>query len=143
MNSTFSTSLPVAGSTKGWNILLWVLQVGLAGMFAMSGVMKVTTPAEQLVTMMPWAADLVWLIRFIGISELLGAVGLILPSLLRVRPSLTVVSAWALALVMLLAIGFHIARAEFAAIGVNILLGGVAAVVALGRSFRSPIEARS
>ena len=95
MSSTFTTNIPVATTTKGWNIGLWILQVALAGMFAMSGVMKVTMPIEQIVTMMPWAADAVWLVRFIGISEVLGAVGLILPSLLRVRPSLTVVAAWA------------------------------------------------
>ena len=53
---------------------------------------------------------MVWLIRFIGISEILGAVGLILPSLLRIRPSLTVAAAWALALVMLLALPLLSAR---------------------------------
>lgn len=146
MSSTIATNPTtnhgMATSSRGWNAGLWLLQVALAGMFLMAGVMKTTTPIAELALMMPWVAEAPALIRFIGASEILGAIGLILPTLLRIRPELTQLAAWSLALVMLLAIGFHVARGEFAAIGTNVLLAAAAALVAWGRSTRAPIAAR-
>src|SRR5258708_6611348 len=78
-------------SPKALNVILWIAQVLLAGMFLMAGFTKVATPIDKLVVMMPFAAALpVALIKFIGVSEILGALGLLLPSLLRIQPQLTV-----------------------------------------------------
>jgi len=129
--------------TNGWNVVLWIAQVLLAGMFLMIGVMKVSTPLEELSKMMPLAKDAPALLRFIGLSELAGGLGLLLPAALRIKPWLTRWAAIALGGVMVLAMAYHIARGEFSAIGINILLGVVAAFIAWGRSAKAPILERA
>lgn len=122
------------------NISLWIAQIVLGLMFLMAGFMKSTTPIDQLAVDVPWAKDIPeWLVRFIGISEFLGAVGLLLPSILRIKPKLTPVSAVGLVTVMVLAIIFHISRSEFPAIGFNLGLGAIAAFIAWGRFTQVPI----
>lgn len=128
--------------SKGWNISLWVAQILLAGMFLMVGIMKTFTPIDELSKMVPVAAELPALVRFIGVSELLGAIGLILPAALKFRPQLTTLAAGALAFVMVLAIIYHISKGEYAAIGTNIVLGILAAFVVFGRLNKAPINAR-
>ncbi|MEX1238884.1 MAG: DoxX family protein [Cyclobacteriaceae bacterium] len=135
------TTKHVKGS-KAWHISLWITQILLAGMFLMVGFMKTLTPLAELSQIIPLAAEMPVLIRFIGVSELAGGLGLLLPAALRIRPQLTVLAAAALALVMLLAIIFHIARGETSAIGTNIVLGVVAAFIAWGRVHKAPIELR-
>lgn len=86
--------------SKALHITLWIAQVILAAMFLMSGFMKLSQPIDQLSKMLPWAAQVPEaLVRFIGVAEILGAVGLILPSLLRIQPKLTPIAAVGLALV--------------------------------------------
>ncbi len=100
--------------SKGLYIALWIAQVLLAGMFIMSGFMKVSQPIDQLSGMLPWANQVPsGLVRFIGISEVLGGLGLILPSLLRIKPVLTVWAALGLVAVMIFAAIFHATRGEF------------------------------
>jgi len=126
--------------SKGWNITLWILQVVLAAMFFMAGAMKLSQPIDQLSQSLPWAAQVPeMLVRFIGAAELLGAVGLILPSLLRIKPGLTPIAALGLALVQLFAVGFHVSRGETGVIGMNILILLIALVVAWGRFKKAPI----
>jgi putative oxidoreductase len=123
------------------NISLWIAQGLLATMFLMAGIMKATQPIEQLAASLPWVTTApVWLVRFIGISELLGAIGLILPSLLRIQPKLTVYAAVGIIIIMLLAIVFHGSKGEFAAIGMNLILAFAAAFVAWGRTKKEPIQ---
>ncbi len=128
-------------SSKALHITLWIAQVLLAGMFIMSGFMKVSQPIDQLSGMLPWASQVPQaLVRFIGISEVLGGIGLILPSLLRIKPVLTVWAAVGLATVMLFAAIFHATRGEFSAIGTNVILSLVALFIAWGRSKKAPIQ---
>ena len=82
------------------------------------------------------------LVRFIGTSELLGAIGLLLPSLTRVKPIFTAWAGAGLATVMVLATGFHVMRDEMQFIGVTLTLAVVAAFVAWGRFVGRPIEPR-
>ena len=135
MNTTATLPTPA----KGWNIALWIVQILLAGMFIMAGFMKTTTPIAELSAQMAWTGEMPGLVRFIGISEILGGLGLILPSLLRIRPSLTVLAALGLVTIMVLAAIFHISRGETSAIGMNFLLAGLAGFVAWGRSRKAPI----
>jgi putative oxidoreductase len=126
--------------SKALHITLWVAQVILAAMFLMSGFMKVAQPIAELSKMLPWTAEVPEpLVRFIGVAELLGAVGLILPSLLRIQPKLTPIAALALAVVMLFAAIFHVSRGETPAIGMNVVLIAVAAFIAWGRFNKAPI----
>jgi putative oxidoreductase len=130
-------------NSKGWNIALWILQVILAAMFLMAGFTKVSTPLADLTTMMPWTADVpLAMVRFIGASEILGALGLLLPSLLRIKPVLTPVAAAGLVVVMVLAALFHATRGEFSAIGFNFVLASLAAVAAWGRFKKAPVTER-
>src|SRR5438128_8958096 len=66
--------------------LLWSLQVLLALVFLFAGSIKLATPADVLATFFPLPEAFV---RFIGLAECLGAIGLILPALFKIRPSLT------------------------------------------------------
>jgi hypothetical protein len=84
----------------------------------------------------------VGLVRFIGASELAGALGLILPAATRIKPSLTPLAASGLIVVMVLAAAFHASRGELQALPINFVLGGLAAFVAWGRFRRAPVEAR-
>lgn len=131
-----------SSNSKGLHIALWVVQVLLAGMFFMAGSTKLFQPIEALTQNMPWVADVPsGMVRFIGLSQVLGSLGLLLPSLLRIQPKLTVVAAYCLALVMLLAAGFHISRGEFNGIGPSVVLMAVSLFLAWGRSKRAPIAA--
>ncbi|MBD0257707.1 MAG: DoxX family protein [Cytophagales bacterium] len=138
--TTHSISTPQSTS-KALHVTLWIAQVLLAAMFLMAGFMKSTQPIAQLSATLPWASQApVGLVRFIGISEVLGAVGLVLPALLRIKPGLTVWAAVGIAVVMVLALVFHVVRGEFSAIGINLFMGLLAAFVAWGRSRQAPIQ---
>jgi uncharacterized membrane protein YphA (DoxX/SURF4 family) len=130
--------------SKGLHIALWIAQVLLAGMFIMSGFMKVSQPIDQLSQMLPWASQVPQaLVRFIGISELLGGIGLILPAMLGIKPHLTAWAALGLLAVMLFATIFHATRGEFSAIGMNLILALIALFIARGRFKKAPITARA
>ncbi len=116
------------------NVFLWILQVVLAAMFTMAGVLKTTQSREKLLPSMPWVEDLATpTVRFIGTVELLAAVGVILPAALDVAPVLTPLAATGLALLMVLAAATHLRRREPSAIGINAVAFLIAVVVAWGR----------
>ncbi len=124
------------------NLILWLVQVLLAAAFGMAGFMKSTQPVDVLVQNgVQWASQVpIAMVRFIGISELLGAIGLILPAATRIKPSLTPLAALGLLTIMILAMAFHLSRSEVQATPVNIVLGGLAAFVAWGRTKKAPIK---
>ncbi|MCC7111792.1 MAG: DoxX family protein [Deltaproteobacteria bacterium] len=129
--------------SKGLNIGLWVVQALLALAFIGSGMMKLTTPVDELIKMgMTWAADMPWLPKFIGLSEVLGGLGLILPAATRILPILTPVAAALLTLVMVLGVGVHVATGDIAHSPPAFILGALSAFVAYGRSKLAPIAAR-
>ena len=129
--------------SKTWHVALWFAQVVLAGMFLMVGFMKTFVPLPELSKTLPMAAELPILIRFIGISELAGGVGLLLPAALRVLPRLTIIAAYALGLVMVLALVFHVFRGEYSATGTNIVLAFIALFIGWGRTYKAPISPRT
>ncbi|MFK7949489.1 MAG: DoxX family protein [Saprospiraceae bacterium] len=127
-------------NNKAINIALWVVQVLLGLMFLMAGATKTFQPMEVLAESLPWVTETSSaLVRFIGISELLGGIGLLLPSILRIKPFLTVWAAIGLATIMLFAAIFHGSRGEFSAIGINAVFMALAGFVAWGRSKKAPI----
>lgn len=124
----------MALSEKALHILLWIAQILLAFAFAMAGYMKLSTPLDELSAQMPWVFDMPELVvRFIGLSEFLGAMGLLIPALVKMKTILTPWAAAGLAAVMVLAALFHLTRGEYSAIGVNAGFGLLAAFVAWGR----------
>jgi len=81
-------------------IALWIIQVLLALLFLFSGAMKFVTPVEEMNHQAPVVLPGLFL-HFIGVCEILGGVGLILPALLRIKPGLTPLAATGLAIITL------------------------------------------
>ena len=116
------------------NIAIWIIQILLGGMFTMAGATKATQPISKLSEKMPWVKDFpLPVVKFIGISQLLGGIGLILPWASGIMPILTPIAGAALALVMVFAAIYHISKGEYKSIVINIILGGLAATVAYFR----------
>jgi uncharacterized membrane protein YphA (DoxX/SURF4 family) len=116
------------------NIFLWVLQIVLALMFAAAGVMKATQPKDKLAGQLAWVEDYsANTVRLIGVSELLGALGLILPAATHIAPILTPIAATALAVVMALAINTHRRRHEASGMVIAAVLLVLTVIVAWGR----------
>jgi hypothetical protein len=135
--TTAALPLPASG-TRTLNVSLWIAQVLLFAMFAMAGGLKLFMPVATLAQ----TGEPIALIRFIGIAEVLGAIGLLLPAITRIKPWLTPLAALGLGVIMVLATGFHVMRGEFSALGAPIALGAAAAFIAWGRFRQAPIEAR-
>lgn len=116
------------------NIVLWVVQVLLAGMFGMAGIMK-TFQTAKAKEQMPWAKNRSnTFVRFVGIAELLGALGLFLPLLTGILPWLTPLAAAGLAVIQLLAIFTeHLPKKEYNVIPINIILLALSIFVVAGR----------
>ena len=117
------------------NMILWILQVLLAIVFLYSGFCKSAYPRQKLVEMgQTGVADLpLPMIRFIGIAEILGAAGLILPMLLNIYPALTPVAGFFLALIMPFAAWIHYKRKEYKNVMLNGLIFLLCLLVAVGR----------
>ncbi len=111
-----------------------MLQGILAAMFLMAGAMKATQPKEKLLEKLPWVEDYsAGTVRFIGVMELLGAMGLILPAAFDIVPILTPLAGTGLAIVMLLAMNAHRRRKEPGAIVFTGVLFVATAFVAWAR----------
>ena len=124
-------------------IALWIAQLLLALLFGYAGYLKISQPMTELSRMLVWPAALPpALVRFIGLCEMAGCLGLVLPSVSRVLPILSPIAAIGLATIMGLAIPFHIARGEAQVIPLHLVLGGLAVFVAWGRLARAPIAPR-
>ncbi|HLP19186.1 MAG TPA: DoxX family protein [Chitinophagales bacterium] len=121
------------------NTALWIVQGLLAALFLMAGTMKTFKPIDELAVKMPWVKDVsVSLVRFVGVSQLLIALGLVLPWLTGIVPVLTGVAALGLALNMLFAALFHVKRSEWQALPMNLGIMALALFVAYGRLFYAP-----
>lgn len=127
------------------NIALWVVQVLLAAMFLMAGGSKVAMNYADMVKMATEAHGLVIpepLLRFIGISEVCGALGMLLPAGTRVMPILTAWAAVGLGTIMVLASALHVSRAEWSNAATTGVLLVMAVFVAWGRFKAAPIQPR-
>ncbi len=118
------------------NIALWIFQVLLALFFLFAGVMKFVMPVDQMTgqTGLPG-----WFFWFIGAVEILGGLGLVLPSLLRIKPGLTPLAALGLVIVMIGATVLSLSGG-IAAAAVPLLTGVLLAFVAYGRWRLAPIS---
>jgi hypothetical protein len=127
-------------TTKGINALLWTAQVLLALVFLFAGGMKLIMPIEMMKgpVALPGA-----FLRFIGICETLGAIGLILPSVLRIKPGLTPLAASGLIIIMIGATVVTLIGGMVAPALVPVVVGSLATFVANGRWRVAPIHAKS
>ena len=116
------------------NIALWIVQILLAFAFLMAGTLKATQPIERLAQRMTWVKAVPsWTVRLIGILEILGAIGLILPIVTGILPWLTPLAAAGLVLTMIGAIILHGRRGEYPNLGSNVVLLLLALFVVIGR----------
>jgi uncharacterized membrane protein YphA (DoxX/SURF4 family) len=116
------------------NIVLWVGQAVLAALFVLSGLAKIVQPLDKLAKRYEWVEDFAGpVVRLIGVLEVLGAVGLVVPAATGVVPALTTVAATGLALMMLLAVVVHVRRKEGRGVVVAGVLLVLAALVAAAR----------
>lgn len=118
---------------------LWTVQALLAALFLMLGGMKVTVPLDQLSAMMGLPGPLIFLI---GVSEVLGAVGLILPGLLKIKTGLTPLAAAGLLAITLGATAFHLVIGDGLMALFPLAVGALAAFVVYGRLRLAPLSAR-
>jgi uncharacterized integral membrane protein len=114
---------------------LWIVQALLAVLFLMLSAMKLTQPLDVLSEMMGLPGLMV---RGIGVAELLGALGLILPAVTQIMPRLVPLAATGLATVAALAFGYHLLRGETEMALFPLVVGLLAAFVAYGRAKVAP-----
>ena len=116
------------------NIAVWIASGLLAAAYLFAGTNKATRPKDKLVDSLPWAEDFSpATLKFIGIMEILGAIGLTLPWLTGIAPVLTPLAATGLVIVQALAIAVHLRRGEAKVIPVNLILLLLALFVAIAR----------
>ena len=120
-------------------IALWIVQILLALLFLFAGGMKLVLPLDKLTGPVALPG---WFTRFIGVCEVLGAIGLILPSLLRTRAGLTPLAALGLVLIMIGAIAVTLRSGMLGPALFSLVVGLLAAFVAHGRWRVAPIASR-
>jgi putative oxidoreductase len=130
---------------RGFLVGLWVVQLLLGSTFISVGVSKLILPVERLKEMGAEYAEVLpsALLLFIGLAELLGGIGVILPALLRIKPWLTPLAALGLLVIMILAFGYHVKHSEWHALPINTILGAMAAFIVWGRLFKARIKPRA
>jgi uncharacterized membrane protein YphA (DoxX/SURF4 family) len=111
---------------------LWIVQGLLAVLFLFAGGVKLVLPVEEMTKQMPVPLPGLFL-RFLGVAEVLGALGLILPGLLRVRPGLTPLAAAGLVIIMIGATVITLVGGDVATALISLVVGVLAAFVAYGR----------
>jgi uncharacterized membrane protein YphA (DoxX/SURF4 family) len=119
------------------NTALWIAQALLAALFLFAGGMKLVMPMEEMMKQMPLRLP-GWFVLFTGVVEVLGAIGLILPRLLGIRPGLTPLAAAGLVIVMIGAMVYTFAAGEVASALIPMVVGLLAAFVAYGRRRLAP-----
>jgi hypothetical protein len=112
------------------NRALWVVQGLLAALFLFAGGMKLILPIEALTGQVPLPG---WFVRFIGVAELLGGLGLILPGLLHIRPGLTPLAAGGLVIIMIGATVITVAGGDIVPALIPFVVGLLCGFVAYGR----------
>ena len=110
-------------------VAYWIVAGLLAAFYLYSGILKIVRTPDQLRPMMGWIDTVpLGLVRIIGVLEVLGAIGLILPPLTGIAVGLAVASAVGLVLLQIGAIALHLRRGEARLIALNIALLALAGV---------------
>jgi uncharacterized membrane protein YphA (DoxX/SURF4 family) len=110
--------------------LIWVLQILLAALFLFAGGMKLVLPLDQLAGPFPLPG---WFLRFIGVVEVLGGLGLVLPGMFKIRRDLTPLAAMGLVVIMAGATVIGVITSQAAAIVIPVVVGALLCFVAYRR----------
>ena len=123
--------------------VLWIIQALLTLLFLFTGGIKLVLPLEVLTEQSPLPG---WFVRLLGVAEVLGAIGLILPGLLRIRPGLTPLAACGLVIIMagatVLALAGVVPGGGMAPVLIPLVVGLLSALVAYGRWRLAPQSER-
>lgn len=124
-------------SSKPARIALWMIQGLLAALFLFTGGMKLVMPVAALTRDVPLPG---LFIRFTGVLEVVGGLGLVLPGLLHLRPALTPLAALGLVIIMSGALGVSLTTGHADTAGIPVVIGVLLAIVAVARgmSLRPP-----
>ena len=122
------------------NVALWIIQGLLAALFLFAGGMKLITPIEEMTRQIAMPG---WFLRFIGVAEMLGALGLIFPWLLRIRAKLTPLAAAGLTVIMIGATVITLSMGEMLMALVPFATGLLCLFVAYGRWRLTPTPGKS
>ena len=123
---------------------LWTLQITVAVILLISGYTKVFLPHEQVAEAAEWTGAYTEIfVRYIGVIDILGGLGLILPGLLNIYPRITGYTALGIAVLMVAAMVLHIDRYEFGAIWINIFILIASVIIAYGRLWHPSTTASS
>jgi hypothetical protein len=126
------------------SISLFVVQTLLALTFAGTGIWKMATPIPELAAKMPWMGQVSPSFLYAtAVFDLLGGLGVLLPSLTRIKPGVTVLAALGCAALQACAVVFHFSRGEAANTPFNFVLIALALFVAWGRRSKAPIAPRA
>jgi uncharacterized membrane protein YphA (DoxX/SURF4 family) len=117
------------------NVVLWILQGLLAALFMFAGVMKFIMPIEEMTKQIALPG---WFLHFIGAAEILGAIGLILPGILRIRVELTPLAAAGLSIIMFGATWITLAGGQGAMAIIPLIVALLSAFVAYSRWRMNP-----
>jgi uncharacterized membrane protein YphA (DoxX/SURF4 family) len=119
---------------------LWILQILLGLLFLFSGSMKFVMSVAEMTKDIPWMPG--WFLHFIGVMEILGGFGLILPSLLRIRPGLTPLAAACLVIIMIGATVITLSATGIGPAMIPLIVGILCVFVAYGRWRLAPLSPR-
>jgi uncharacterized membrane protein len=126
-----------ANSSKRIRVTLWTVQGLLALLFLFAGAMKFIMPIEVMTKQIPFPA---WFLYFIGVSEVLGAIGLVLPGVLRIRTGLTPLAASGLVIIMIGATVLTVALNGVVQAVMPLVVGLSSLFVAYGRWRLAPVS---
>ena len=128
---------PVATNRSGrkLNVLLWVVQALLAMLFMFAGVMKFIIPVAEMTKQIALPG---WFLHFIGLSEIFGSIGLVLPGILRIRTGLTPLAAAALVIIMIGATAVNLKVGQRGPALITVVVGLLLAFVAYNRQRMAP-----
>ncbi|WP_105385072.1 DoxX family protein [Neorhizobium alkalisoli] len=138
-----STLLSAPPAARSMQIGLWVAQVLIFVAFTVFGCMKLFMPIDQLAAMWVWPGDVApRFLRLMGLIDIAGGLGILLPALTRILPRLTVLAALGCVLLQIAAIIFHTSRGELSALPLNAILLPICLFILWGRGKKAPIAPR-
>ena len=117
------------------NVLLWVLQALLAMLFMFAGAMKFIIPVAEMTKQIALPG---WFLHFIGGAEILGAIGLLLPGILRIRTGLTPLAAAGLVVIMIGATALNLKAGQRPFALMTVVIGLLLVFVAYNRRRMAP-----
>ena len=131
LGDSIGAQQPAARASRKANITLWIIQAVLASLFLFAGGFKLVTPIAALAAQSHMSGAF---LKFIGVAETLGALGLVLPGITRIRTELTPLAATGLVVIMIGAVAVSVIQGPAIGAIVPFIVGCLCALVAQRRS---------